>query len=154
QRGAGYFSIDNGQTNLGNFNQQSVGDAGDWDLTGAPDGFNAFYTFAEYKDISQKDLREMDVLGYDRINDDYASDTNFAFNLLDVASVNNPSASITGSLEQVGDHDWFRVQLVAQRTYIIDERGSPSGGGTLSDPFLELHDSSGAVVASDDDSGV
>jgi VCBS repeat protein len=61
--------------------------------------------------------------------------------------------SSTGILEVAGDHDWFKIQLVAGHSYIIDERGAASGGGTLPDPFVRLHNSVGTEVASDDDSG-
>jgi Ca2+-binding RTX toxin-like protein len=37
--------------------------------------------------------------------------------------------------------------------YILDLQGTPSGLGTLADPYLRLHNSSGALLAEDDDSG-
>ena len=40
----------------------------------------------------------------------------------------------TGRIGSSGDRDWFAVELVAGRTYVIDLRGSPTGDGTLSDP--------------------
>ena len=48
-----------------------------------------------------------------------------------------PSAARrTGKIGSTGDRDGFAVELVAGRTYIIDLRGSPTGDGTLSDPYL------------------
>ena len=44
------------------------------------------------------------------------------------------------------DRDWFAVELVAGRTYIIDLRGSSTGDGTLRDTFLRgIHDSKGRL---------
>ena len=50
----------------------------------------------------------------------------------------------TGNIGSNGDGDWFAVELVAGRTYVIDLRGSPTDDGTLSDPYLRgIHDSDG-----------
>src|SRR5262249_4485294 len=57
-------------------------------------------------------------------------------------------------IETSGDRDWFGVSLTAGQWYQFDLQGSPSGHGTLSDPFLNLRDSSGTIITSDDDSGV
>jgi hypothetical protein len=59
----------------------------------------------------------------------------------------------TGNLETGNDSDWFRVTLTAGATYQIDVRGSASAGGTLSDPYLNLRNSSGTSLAADNDSG-
>ncbi len=58
-------------------------------------------------------------------------------------------ASVIGTIETAGDSDWFRVTLTAGVSYQFDM----VGGGSLADPFLNLRNSSGVVVASDDDSG-
>ena len=50
-----------------------------------------------------------------------------------------------------GDDDWFQVQLVAGTTYTIRMNGSTVGAGTLADPFVYLHNSAGAQIASNDD---
>ena len=62
----------------------------------------------------------------------------------------------TGNIGSNGDRDWFAVELVAGRTYVIDLRGSPTGDGTLSDPYLGgIHDSDGNLIArtTNDDGG-
>ena len=62
----------------------------------------------------------------------------------------------TGNVGSNGDRDWFAVELVAGRTYVIDLRGSPTGDGTLSDPYLPgIHDSDGNLIPRtwDDDGG-
>ena len=64
--------------------------------------------------------------------------------------------SATGVIETPRDQDWFAVELVAGRTYVIDLRGSPTGDGTLSDPYLRgIHDADGNRISNttDDDGG-
>ena len=52
--------------------------------------------------------------------------------------------SATGEIDHYGDRDWFAVTLVAGTTYRIDLEGSPSGAGTLSNPYLRgIYDSNG-----------
>jgi serralysin len=59
----------------------------------------------------------------------------------------------SGTLSAVGDRDWVAVSFEAGQTYAISLGAAGSGVGTLSDPYLRLHDSSGNEIASNDDSG-
>ncbi len=59
----------------------------------------------------------------------------------------------TASLQVAGDTDIWSTTLINGLTYTIQERGSPSGGGTLSDPYLALRDAVGNSIAFDDDGG-
>jgi hypothetical protein len=61
----------------------------------------------------------------------------------------------SGNIEVSDDTDWFRISLVAGQTYQFDLRGSPSGNGTLSDPYMSLRNSSGSStrLAEDDNTG-
>ena len=62
----------------------------------------------------------------------------------------------TGNIGSNDDRDWFAVELVAGRTYVIDLRGSAWGDGTLSDPYLRgIHDSDGNLIprTTNDDGG-
>ena len=64
--------------------------------------------------------------------------------------------SVTSDIEISFDRDWFAVTLEAGATYRIDLKGSPTGSGTLSDPYLYgLHDADGNRLAgtTDDDGG-
>ena len=64
--------------------------------------------------------------------------------------------STTGTIETAYDRDWFAVELVAGRTYVIDLRGSPTDDGTLSDPYLRgIHDADGNRISNttNDDGG-
>jgi len=59
--------------------------------------------------------------------------------------------TVSDVLEQIGDHDWFRVQLTAGQTVSIVLTGA--GANALSDPYLYLRDARGAVLLENDDSG-
>ena len=73
----GYFSIDQGATNLADFNNPSNpltagGDAGDWANTGTSnsggsiyDAFNAFGTTGEVTPVSHTDLLALNAVGFD-----------------------------------------------------------------------------------------
>jgi hypothetical protein len=62
-----YFSINNGTTNLKNYNfpNGNGSDAQDW-ASGANDSFNAFSSSGVQNPLTLVDLRAMDVIGYDR----------------------------------------------------------------------------------------
>ena len=65
--------------------------------------------------------------------------------------------STTGNVETGHDRDWFAVELVAGRTYVIDLEGSPTAAGTLSDTYLwGIHDSGGNLITgtTNDDDGL
>ena len=54
--------------------------------------------------------------------------------------------TVTGSLEVVGDHDWFRITLAAGQSVTITLNGT-----TLEDPYLRIRNSSGTLVDENDD---
>lgn len=54
---------------------------------------------------------------------------------------------IEGTIDAVGDHDWYRVSLTAGQTYTFTTRLD----GTLSDSVLTLRDASGNLLAENDD---
>ena len=56
-----------------------------------------------------------------------------------------------GTIASVGDHDWYRINLVAGQTYSFAMIGT--GTHSLQDTYLNLHNSVGTVIAVDDDSG-
>ncbi len=61
--------------------------------------------------------------------------------------------TLAGAIGAAGDVDWARVTLTAGVLYRFDARGSASSGGTLADPALQLLNSSGAALVTDNDSG-
>jgi Ca2+-binding RTX toxin-like protein len=130
-------------------------DLGDWDHT-VGDAFGAGGPGSPGT-VSATDLQVLDVIGWNPMSasgpftpapDEFASslaDASHPFGQLSIGS------TAMGVLQQAGDRDWFAVQLQAGDTYSVSETGATGRGGTLADPFLRLHDSSGALVASDDD---
>jgi hypothetical protein len=61
--------------------------------------------------------------------------------------------TINDAIEVAGDQDWFRIEMVEGESYRFILRGESGGFGTLADPFLELYDAEGNMIASDDDGG-
>ena len=62
---SGYFSPDNGVTNLNNFNTSSSGDYGDWASSAGHDAFRAFSTSGVVNAVTNSDIRVMDAIGWD-----------------------------------------------------------------------------------------
>ncbi|MBS0560815.1 MAG: NF038122 family metalloprotease [Proteobacteria bacterium] len=60
----GYFSIDGGVTNLGDFNTIRGGDAGDWASTVTNDSFDAFGSPGSFENVSANDFAVMDAIGW------------------------------------------------------------------------------------------
>ena len=63
--------------------------------------------------------------------------------------------SATGDIGTAGDVDWFKVELVAYVTYVIDLEGDETSKGTLEDPFLgDIRDSVGnSLPGTENDDG-
>jgi Ca2+-binding RTX toxin-like protein len=61
---AGYFSADNGATNLDNFNTLTNGDFGDWAASAGHDAFLAFSSSGVINIVSAADMTVLDVLGW------------------------------------------------------------------------------------------
>ncbi len=61
---AGYFSADNGTTDLHNFNVSSGGDRGDWASSATHDAFDAYGTPGVIEPISSSDLTALDAIGW------------------------------------------------------------------------------------------
>jgi Ca2+-binding RTX toxin-like protein len=61
---AGYFSADNGATNLASFNTNAAGDFGDWAASAGNDAGLAFSSPGVINVVSGADMTEMDVLGW------------------------------------------------------------------------------------------
>ena len=59
-----------------------------------------------------------------------------------------------GDIEYNGDVDVFQTVLVGGLNYTIEQRGSATGDGSLSDPILALVNINNTTIVSDDDSGV
>jgi len=84
------------------------------------------------------------------IHDDYAD--SLADHTAPIGTVSVDGVA-SGTIETLGDRDWFQVQLTAGKSYVIDLQSWNSAGPGLGDPFLRIHGSNGGLLASDDDSG-
>jgi len=103
--------------------------------------------------VSARDFGDNEVGTYRlRVNPDDRRDTFDGVGDIGAAVVNG--AGVGGTIDFTGDRDLISVSLTAGTLYFLDLRGSATGNGSLADPFLRLLDSVGAVLASDDDSGV
>lgn len=136
------FSIDNGTTLLKAFNNFNAnqGDLQDW-ADGTNDAFNAFSSDGVLNDLSEVDLRVMDILGYDRVTATGAGSAANISTRLPVGTGDN--LLITG----------FIVQGPGGSTKKLIVRGTgPSTNvpAALANPTLELHDNAGALIASND----
>ena len=60
----GYFSVDGGVTNLGNFNTIAGGDAGDWASSVTDNSFDAYATPGVLEAVTGNDLTVMDAIGW------------------------------------------------------------------------------------------
>ena len=69
------------------------------------------------------------------------------------AALTIDGAATIGTAQFTGDRDWFAVQLVGGKNYVIHERGAPTSSGTLSDTLVRLHNAAGTEIAYNDDSG-
>ena len=59
---------------------------------------------------------------------------------------NTLKGSANASIEVAGDHDWFKVNLLAFDTYTFHLGGASSGTGTLASPTMSLYDSAAHLV--------
>ncbi|MFO1070523.1 MAG: PPC domain-containing protein [Geminicoccaceae bacterium] len=66
-------------------------------------------------------------------------------------------SAVTGAIDWANtgseDRDWYRLEVAAGQTYVVDLAGAGSGAGTLGDPRLTLHDADGNEIAADEDGG-
>ena len=143
--GTRYFSINGGVTNIVGFNQDPDGDFGDWLSAPCPQANpyvqNAFSCTGQSSDLAATSPEgvNLDVIGYN----------------LTQTSLGNIS---TRSFVQTGEHvmiGGFIVQGTGPKRVIIraigpelTQFGIPDA---LANPRLELHNGSGALIASNDD---
>jgi Ca2+-binding RTX toxin-like protein len=131
-------------------------DLGDWAGSVIGDAFGAGGPGSPGT-VSATDLQVLDILGWNPTSasgafipapDDFANsftDTSHPFGQLSIGGTTG------AALQMAGDRDWFAVHLTGGETYTITETGVTGHGGTLADPFLRLHDATGAIVATNDD---
>jgi Fibronectin type III domain len=143
--GTRYFSINGGVTNIVNFNQDSSGDFGDWLSTACPQTRpyvqNAFGCAGQSSDVTATSPEgiNLDVIGYDL--------TANAASVL--GNISTRGFVQTGNNVMIGG---FIVQGTGPKRVIVRAIGpelTPLGiPNALADPTLELHNGSGALIAS------
>src|SRR6266446_5622297 len=144
--GLRYFSINSGNTNIVGFNQDPGGDLGDWVSGTCPQGNpyvqNAFGCTNQSSDVTATSPEgiSLDVIGYDLVSLP--------------AQLGNIS---TRAYVQTGDNvmiGGFIITGTGQKRLIVRAIGPSllNNGITnpLQNPTLELHDHTGAVIASND----
>ena len=145
--GARYFSINGGVTNIVGFNQDPSGDFGDWVSQDCPQANpyvqNAFACTGQFSDIAATSPEgiNLDVIGYDLTQTSQANLGNIS----------------TRSLVQTGEHvmiGGFIVQGSGPKRVIIRAIGpelTQHGiADALANPRLELHNGTGALIATND----
>jgi hypothetical protein len=86
---AGYFSVNGGATNLGEFNPQTNGDSGDWAVSQPNDPFDAFGTTGAAEPATSDDLAVMDAIGW--------NPAGAGFPLTPVTQIGSPFGSTPGT---------------------------------------------------------
>jgi hypothetical protein len=144
--GSRYFSIDSGNTDIVGFNQSSNGDSGDWLSASCPQADpyvqNAFSCAGQSSDVtvSSPEGINLDVIGY---------------NLTGGGSTPSILANISTRLRvETGENvliGGFIITGTQPKKVIVRAIGpSLPLSGVLADPVLELRDSGGALIASND----
>ena len=145
--GTRYFSIDGGTTYITGFNQQASGDYGDWLSDTCPQSHpyvqNAFGCPGQSSDVSATSPEgvNLDVIGYDLVSTPPPAST-----LL--GNISTRGLVGTGDNVLIGG---FIITGTQSKEVIVRAIGpSLPISGALANPYLELHDSTGAVIASND----
>lgn len=152
------FSIDNGTTLLKAFNDETAnkGDNQDWADGDPTDAFNAFGPPAQQADMTAVDLRVMDILGFDLVAANPTPTPSPSASPSPSATPTTRLANISTRLAvQTGDNVLIGGFIVTgtQPKKVIARAIGPSLNipGQLENPFLELRDSSGSLITSNDD---
>jgi hypothetical protein len=145
--GTRYFSIDGGVTNIVNFNQNPAGNLAGWLSDACPQTHpyvqNAFPCVGQFSDISATSPEgiNLDVIGYNLTQTSH----------INLGNVSTRSFVQTGQNVMIGG---FIVQGAGPKRIIIRAIGPEltQHGITnaLANPTLELHNGSGALIASND----
>jgi hypothetical protein len=146
--GTRYFSINSGTTNLVNFNQDRSGDLGDWLSEACPQAHpyvqNAFACRGQFSDIAETSPEgiNLDVVGYD-LTPTQAR----------LGNISTRGFVQTGNNVMIGG---FIIEGTGPKTVILRAIGPELAAppfnipNALANPRLELHNGTGALIASND----
>jgi hypothetical protein len=145
-----YLSIDSGATNIVNFNNNPSGSFADWQSGVCPQANpyveNAFPCMGQFSDVSATSPEgiDLDVIGYDLVQPQAGPPR--------LGNISTRSFVQTGDDVMIGG---FIVHGTGSKRVIIRAIGpelTPFGiPNALADPTLELHDQSGALIATNND---
>jgi hypothetical protein len=135
---AGYFSLDDGATNLANFNTNPNGDFGDW-ASGIHDSFLAFSPTGVLNPVSSFDLSEMDAIGWDRANGTQAQVAAVSNHSLRASSTVSSSMSANGAVDEMHCHSTTSAVLTGTAAGDSFNFAAVSGKTTITD-FDPRHD--------------
>lgn len=149
--GSRYFSINSGNTNIVNFNQSPGTGFSFWQFTSCPQAnpyvYNAIYCRGQFSDVTATSPEgiNLDVIGYD-LDSPNPTPTPAA----NLANISTRLRVDTGDSVLIGG---FIVVTGTQPKRVIVRAIGPSlpVAGALADPVLELRNSSGGLIASNDD---
>jgi hypothetical protein len=140
--GTRYFSINGGRTNIVNFNQDPSGDFGDWLSASCPQAHpyvqNAFGCTGQSSDVATTSPEgiNLDVIGYD-------------LNRVTLGNISTRSFVQTGNNVMIGG---FIIEGTQPKTVIVRAIGPEltrfGVPNALADPALELHNSAGTLIGS------
>ena len=148
--GSRYFSIDQGLHLLVKFNNDPAGDYGDWDSPACPQNHplvqNAFNCLGQSPEISATSPEgiALDVIGYDLVTDNGSNGV--LGNISTRLPVGNGDNILIAGFQITGSGS---KQLVARA--LGPSLAQFGLTNVLPDTTLELHDSTGAVIATNDD---
>jgi hypothetical protein len=154
--GSRYFSINSGNTNIVSFNQTSGGDYGDWLSAACPNQANpyvqnAFSCQGQFSDVTATSPEgiNLDVIGYDLVTSNPTPTPTPAPSSTVLGNISTRLRVLTGDNVLIGG---FIVTGTQPKRVILRAIGpSLPVAGALSDPILELRNSSGGLIAFDDD---
>ncbi len=144
--GTRYFSINGGVTNIVNFSQDSGGDFGDWLSSGCPQAHpyvqNAFACTGQSSDVaaSSPEGINLDVIGYDLVNSQATLENISTRGFVQTAN----NVMIGGFIVQGTGPKRVIIRAIGPE---LTQHGVPNA---LTDPTLELHNDTGALIGSND----
>lgn len=143
---AGYFSVDNGTTDLHDFNTSTSGDAGDWATNTTPDAFDAFGTPGAVEPISASDLTVLDAIGWNAASS--APPPSLPDLTVSNLTLDNSGTNVSFQLHNAGTADAaFDPSKAAASLYLSTDSTITTADTKLGDVFESSSLTAGASLA-------
>ncbi len=130
---AGYFSPDNGTTNLNNFNTSPGADYGDWAASAGHDAFLAVTSPSVENDVSLADFKTMDAIGWDLTPLPDLTVSNFTAGAASASFVINNTGQAAAGSSTAGvylSHD----KIITTADTLVGSASTPGLAQAASDP--------------------